>query len=78
MLDIVHQPLLDIHDLTVDFATRRGTVTAVRNIDISVGKGETLGIVANPVGQVGHVVCGDAHSRPRRSHCHGQRHVFRD
>jgi peptide/nickel transport system ATP-binding protein len=45
MLDIVHQPLLDIHDLTVDFATRRGTVTAVRNIDISVGKGETLGIV---------------------------------
>ena len=45
MLDIVHQPLLDIRDLTVEFATRRGTVTAVRNIDIGVGKGETLGIV---------------------------------
>jgi peptide/nickel transport system ATP-binding protein len=45
MLDTVRQPLLDIRDLTVEFATRRGTVTAVRNIDISVGKGETLGIV---------------------------------
>ncbi|MEA2838773.1 MAG: peptide/nickel transport system ATP-binding protein ddpF [Methylobacteriaceae bacterium] len=45
MLDTIHQPLLDIRDLTVEFATRRGTVTAVRNIDISVGKGETLGIV---------------------------------
>jgi peptide/nickel transport system ATP-binding protein len=45
MLDVVHQPLLDIRDLTVEFATRRGTVTAVRNVDISVAKGETLGIV---------------------------------
>jgi peptide/nickel transport system ATP-binding protein len=45
MLDVVHQPLLDIRDLTVEFATRRGTVTAVRNIDISANKGETLGIV---------------------------------
>jgi len=38
-------PLLDIRDLTVEFATRRGTVQAVRNIDISLAKGETLGIV---------------------------------
>jgi peptide/nickel transport system ATP-binding protein len=45
MLEELHQPLLDISDLTVEFATRRGTVTAVRKIDISVGKGETLGIV---------------------------------
>jgi peptide/nickel transport system ATP-binding protein len=45
MLDTVHKPLLDIRNLTVEFATRRGTVTAVRNIDISVDKGETLGIV---------------------------------
>jgi peptide/nickel transport system ATP-binding protein len=45
MLDTVHQPLLDIRDLTVEFATRRGTVTAVRKIDIGVGRGETLGIV---------------------------------
>jgi len=38
-------PLLDIRDLTVEFATRRGTVQAVRHIDISVAKGETLAIV---------------------------------
>ena len=39
------QPLLDIHDLTVEFATRRGIVKAVQHVNISVGKGETLGIV---------------------------------
>jgi peptide/nickel transport system ATP-binding protein len=38
-------PLLDIRDLTVEFATRRGTVRAVEHIDISVAKGETVGIV---------------------------------
>ncbi|HEY8335408.1 MAG TPA: ABC transporter ATP-binding protein [Tardiphaga sp.] len=39
------QPLLDVHDLTVEFATRRGIVKAVQHVDISVAKGETLGIV---------------------------------
>lgn len=38
-------PLLDIHSLTVEFATRNGTVTAVKNVDINLRKGETLGIV---------------------------------
>src|SRR5262245_63393394 len=38
-------PLLDIRDLTVEFATRRGTVRAVERVDIAVAKGETLGIV---------------------------------
>jgi peptide/nickel transport system ATP-binding protein len=38
-------PLLDIQDLTVEFQTRRGVVKAVEHIDISVAKGETLGIV---------------------------------
>jgi peptide/nickel transport system ATP-binding protein len=38
-------PLLDIRDLTVEFSTRRGTVQAVRHVDISVAKGETLAIV---------------------------------
>jgi peptide/nickel transport system ATP-binding protein len=37
--------LLDIRDLTVEFATRRGTVRAVEHVDISVAKGETVGIV---------------------------------
>jgi len=39
------QPLLDIHDLTVEFSTRRGIVKAVQHVNISVAKGETLGIV---------------------------------
>ena len=39
------QPLLDVSDLTVEFATRRGIVKAVQHVSISVAKGETLGIV---------------------------------
>jgi peptide/nickel transport system ATP-binding protein len=39
------QPLLDVNDLTVEFATRRGIVKAVQHVSISVAKGETLGIV---------------------------------
>jgi peptide/nickel transport system ATP-binding protein len=38
-------PLLDVKNLTVEFATRRGAVRAVQHVDISVAKGETLGIV---------------------------------
>ncbi|MCU4178199.1 dipeptide ABC transporter ATP-binding protein [Bosea sp. BH3] len=38
-------PLLDIRNLTVEFATRRGTVQAVKAIDVSVGKGQTVAIV---------------------------------
>jgi len=38
-------PLLKVHDLTVEFATRRGKVQAVQHVDVTVGKGETLGIV---------------------------------
>ena len=39
------RPLLDVNDLTVEFATRRGIVKAVQHVNISVAKGETLGIV---------------------------------
>src|ERR1700747_1255165 len=39
------QPLLDVHNLTVEFHTRRGLVKAVQNVNIQVAKGETLGIV---------------------------------
>jgi peptide/nickel transport system ATP-binding protein len=38
-------PLLDVHNLTVEFSTRPGIVQAVRHMDIRVGKGETVGIV---------------------------------
>ncbi|MGD9921774.1 MAG: dipeptide ABC transporter ATP-binding protein [Pseudorhodoplanes sp.] len=37
--------LLDVRDLTVEFMTRRGVVTAVQHVNISVAKGETVGIV---------------------------------
>src|SRR5436309_5379412 len=39
------QPFLDVNDLTVEFSTRRGIVKAVQHVNISVAKGETLGIV---------------------------------
>jgi peptide/nickel transport system ATP-binding protein len=38
-------PLLDVSDLTVEFSTRRGIVRAVMHVNLSVGKGETVGIV---------------------------------
>ncbi|WP_339803226.1 ABC transporter ATP-binding protein [uncultured Marinobacter sp.] len=38
-------PLLDIQRLSVDFVTRNGTVRAIDDISLEVGKGETLGIV---------------------------------
>jgi peptide/nickel transport system ATP-binding protein len=38
-------PLIDVRDLTVEFATRRGTVRAVEHVSLSVAKGETVGIV---------------------------------
>ena len=38
-------PLLEVRDLTVEFATRRGTVRAVQQVDFSLAKGETLAIV---------------------------------
>jgi peptide/nickel transport system ATP-binding protein len=38
-------PLLDIKDLTVEFSTRRGIVRAVEHVDLSIAKGETVGIV---------------------------------
>ncbi|MEM7696357.1 MAG: ABC transporter ATP-binding protein [Pseudomonadota bacterium] len=37
--------MLAVKDLHVDFKTRRGLVPAVRGIDLSLAKGETLGIV---------------------------------
>src|SRR6201992_2457280 len=39
------EPLLDVNDLTVEFATRRGIVKAVQHVNTSLAKGETLGIV---------------------------------
>src|SRR6201991_5151209 len=38
-------PLLDVRDLTVEFQTRRGIVKAVQHVDLTIAKGETIGIV---------------------------------
>ena len=38
-------PLLDVADLTVEFSTRRGIVRAVEHVNVSIAKGETVGIV---------------------------------
>ncbi|WP_159999282.1 ABC transporter ATP-binding protein [Roseomonas sp. 18066] len=38
-------PLLEVRDLTVEFATRAGPVQAVRQVSLSIRKGETVGIV---------------------------------
>ncbi|MFS8038575.1 dipeptide ABC transporter ATP-binding protein [Xanthobacter sp. AM11] len=38
-------PLLEVRDLTVEFLTRRGVVTAVSQVNLTLNKGETLGIV---------------------------------
>jgi len=38
-------PLLDVADLTVEFSTRRGIVRAVQHVNVSIAKGETVGIV---------------------------------
>src|SRR5579862_8885352 len=38
-------PLLDVKNLTVEFHTRRGIVRAVEHINLTVEKGETVGIV---------------------------------
>ena len=45
MSDASSIPLLDIQHLSVDFVTRNGTVRAIDDISVAVGKGETLGIV---------------------------------
>jgi peptide/nickel transport system ATP-binding protein len=38
-------PLLDVKDLTVEFSTRRGIVKAVQHVNVTIAKGETVGIV---------------------------------
>ncbi|MPZ42965.1 MAG: ATP-binding cassette domain-containing protein [Betaproteobacteria bacterium] len=38
-------PLLAVHELSLEFRTRSGSVHALENVDLDVGKGETVGIV---------------------------------
>ena len=39
------QPLLEIKNLAIDFATESGTIQAVKGISLSIAQGETLAIV---------------------------------
>ena len=39
------EPLLDIQDIVVEFATRNGTVRAVDRVSLQIARGETVGIV---------------------------------
>ena len=41
--------MLEIQHLSTDFETENGMVHAVRDVSLSVDKGEVLGIVGNPV-----------------------------
>jgi peptide/nickel transport system ATP-binding protein len=66
--------LLDVSGLTVEFATRRGIVKAVRQVDITVAKGETLGIVGESGS--GKSVTSYAHSRSRGAHLRGRDFVL--
>lgn len=42
---VSHLPLLDIQNVTIEFATRRGVVRAVEQVSFAVAKGETLALV---------------------------------
>jgi peptide/nickel transport system ATP-binding protein len=41
----VEQALVEIRDLNVDFATDNGTVHALRDVDLTIGKRSTIGLV---------------------------------
>jgi oligopeptide/dipeptide ABC transporter ATP-binding protein len=43
--EVTGHPLLEIRDLTVEFATPRGTVRAVRGVSLDVRRGECLAVV---------------------------------
>ena len=43
--DVMDEPLLDIRGLKTHFATDDGVVQAVDGVDLSIQRGETLGVV---------------------------------
>ncbi len=48
------EPLLEIRDLNVAFNTERSQVRPVRDVSLSVYPGQTLAVVGERLGQVGH------------------------
>ena len=72
------QPLLDVNDLTVEFATRRGIVKAVQHVNITVGQGRDARHRRRiRLRQVGHLLRRDADPRPRRQDRRGLGDVLR-
>lgn len=45
MVDKINDNLLEIKDLTIHYITTDGTVKAVNNVNFSINKGETIGLV---------------------------------
>ena len=43
--NVIKTPLLSVKDLSVNFATQDGSVTAVNKLNFELSAGETLGIV---------------------------------
>ena len=74
------QPLLDVRGLTVEFPTRRGTLTAVRDVTFAIAPGEVLGVVGESgagksltgsaiiglIDQPGRIAAGEIHLGGRR------------
>ena len=55
-------PLLDVRDLTVEFATRNGIVRAIDSVSLSVNKGEILGVGRRVrLREVRHILCRHAY-----------------
>ena len=72
------QPLLDVNDLTVEFATRRGIVKAVQHVNIIRRQGRDARHRRRiRFRQVGDILRGDEDSRPRRQDRRGLGDVLR-
>ncbi len=44
-MNALDAPVLEVHDLTVEFPTRRGTLRALDHVSFSIAPGEVLGVV---------------------------------
>ena len=77
------EPVLSVHNLQVEFATRRSTLRAIDGVSFDIAKGEVLGVVGESgagksvtglavIGLIdppGRIAGGDA-PHPRQAHRH--------
>jgi hypothetical protein len=57
-------PLLVVDDLSIEFRTRSGTVRALEKVGFDVGGGETVVLVGERLGEIGHCLCAARPARP--------------